>query len=92
MKYEVHLSKSMSPQGKEDTKKMSMVLYASAVGSLMYTILCTRPNISYAVTVVSRFRASLVKCILKYLRSTNDMLLVYGNGELRVDGYTNSYF
>ena len=30
--------------------------------------------------------------ILKYLRKTKDMLLVYENWELRVDGYTNSDF
>ncbi|KAJ8499554.1 hypothetical protein OPV22_010106 [Ensete ventricosum] len=33
-----------------------------------------------------------VKCILKYLRMTKDLLLVYGGGSLQVEGYTNSSF
>ena len=34
---------------------MSKVLYAKAVGSLMYIMVCTRPNISQAVGIVSRY-------------------------------------
>ena len=34
---------------------MRRVLYASTVGSLMYDMVCTRPDIAYAVGVVSRF-------------------------------------
>lgn len=34
---------------------MSRVPYASAVGSLMYAMICTRPDISHAVSVVSRY-------------------------------------
>ena len=32
------------------------------------------------------------KCILKCLRRTKDMMLVFGNGELKVQGYTDSDF
>lgn len=34
---------------------MSRVLYASAVGSLMYVIVNTRPNIAQVVRVMSKF-------------------------------------
>ena len=34
---------------------MKKVSYASAVGSLMYAMVCTRPDIAHAVGVVSRF-------------------------------------
>eukprot|EP00253_Pinus_taeda_P017667 PITA_17667 len=34
---------------------MSKVQYASAVGSLMYAMVCTRPDIAHAVGVVSRY-------------------------------------
>lgn len=37
---------------------MSHVPYSSAVGSIMYTMVCTRPNISQAVSVVSRYMAN----------------------------------
>jgi len=34
---------------------MSRVLYASAVGSLLYAMVCTRPDLVYAVSTVSQF-------------------------------------
>src|SRR5690606_26627241 len=34
---------------------MSRVPYASAVGSLMYAMVCTRPDLAHAVSVVSKF-------------------------------------
>ncbi|XP_031387187.1 secreted RxLR effector protein 161-like [Punica granatum] len=78
---------------------MAQVPYASAIGSLMYAILCTRPDIAYAISVTSRYQSNpgpdhwtTVKNILKYLRRTKDMVLVYGGGELRLDGFTDSDF
>jgi ATP-binding cassette subfamily B (MDR/TAP) protein 1 len=79
---------------------MSKVPYASAVGSIMYTMICTRPNISYALSIASRYQAdlgeshwTLVKNILKYLRRTKDVFLIYGGEEeLIVNGYTNASF
>lgn len=49
------LSAALSPQTEEDKEHMSHVPYASAVGSIMYAMVCTRPDISHAVSVVSRF-------------------------------------
>ena len=49
------LSTDLSPQTDEDKKYMSHVPYASAVGSIMYAMVCTRPDISHAVSVVSRY-------------------------------------
>ena len=56
---------------------MRQVPYASAVGSLKYAMLCTRPDICYLVGMVSRYQSNLglkhwqaVKHILKYLRRT----------------------
>ena len=40
---------------------MSRVPYASAVGSMMYAMVCTHPDISQAVSVVSRYMANLGK-------------------------------
>nr|GEW09586.1 retrotransposon protein, putative, Ty1-copia subclass [Tanacetum cinerariifolium] len=58
-----------------DVERMSKVPCANAVGSIVYLMVCTRPDIAYAVTVVSRYLANLgknyweaVKWILKYLR------------------------
>ena len=49
------LTKEMCPKTQEEKDKMSKVPYASAVGSLMYAMLCTRPDIAHAVGVVSRY-------------------------------------
>ena len=49
------LSKEQSPKTKEERDHMSKVPYASVIGSLMYAMVCTRPDIAHVVGVVSRF-------------------------------------
>ena len=79
---------------------MNDVPYASTVGSIMYAMLCTRPDVSYALSVSSRYQSdpglehwAAVKGILKYRRRTKDLLLVYGGDEeLIVSGYTDASF
>ena len=51
----IHLSKGMSPKTPKEMEQMAKVPYASAIGSLMYAMLCTRPDIAYAVSVTCRF-------------------------------------
>ena len=94
-----HLSKSMCPKTIEERKRMSKIPYASAIGSIMYAMLCTKPDVSFALSVTSRFQSiygeehwAAVKNILKYLRRTKDLFLVYGEGDLQVSGYTDASF
>ena len=47
------LSKTQNPATAEDREKMSKNPYASAIGSIMYAMLCTRPDIAYAVSLTS---------------------------------------
>ena len=61
---------------------MNDVPYASGVGSIMYVMLCTSPDVSYALSVSSRYQSdpglehwAAVKGILKYLRRTKDYSL-----------------
>ena len=58
---------------------MSKVPYASAVGSLMYAMVCRRPDIAHTVVVVSRYMNNpgkehwmAVKWILRYFRGTTN--------------------
>jgi hypothetical protein len=95
----VHLSKKMCPKTQEERDKMRNCPYASAVGSLMYVMLCTRPDIFYAVSIVSRYQSNLgpkhwttVKHILKYLNKTKHYFLVFGSEDLNIQGNTNSDF
>eukprot|EP00253_Pinus_taeda_P028135 PITA_28135 len=47
--------KKLCPKTQEEEEDMSCVPYASAVGSLMYAMVCTRPDIAHAVGVLSKF-------------------------------------
>ena len=49
------LSKKNCPSTKEEKENMSSIPYSSAVGSLIYVRVCTRPDIAHAIGVVSRF-------------------------------------
>src|SRR6202034_4029134 len=51
----LRLSAEQCPKTQEEEEDMSRVPYASAVGSLMYAMVCTRPDIAHAVGVLSRF-------------------------------------
>ena len=55
------LSKEQSPKTAEERDHMALVPYPSAVGSLMYAMVCTRPHIAHAVGVVSRYMVNLGK-------------------------------
>ena len=68
---------------------MEKVPYASVVESLMYAMLCTRPDISYDVRVVSRYQSNLsetrwkvVKRILRYLKGMMNYRLCYQGQDL----------
>jgi len=49
------LSARMSPKTIDDCEYMSYVSYPSAVGSLMYIIVCTRSDLLQAVSMVSTY-------------------------------------
>ena len=55
------LSKRLYPYTKKEKGKISIIPHLSTVGSLMYAMVCTRPDISHAIGVVSRFLAKLGK-------------------------------
>ena len=83
----------------EEKEYMKIIPYASAVGNLMYVMLCTRPDICYSVGIVSRCQSNqgrehwtAVKHIFKYLRRTRDYMLVYLGDELAPIGYIDSDF
>ena len=96
------LNKAQSPSSPAEKEAMSKVPYASAIGSIMYAMLCTRPDVAYALSRCSRYQQNpgmdhwtAVKNILKYLRRTKDRMLVFGglqNQELTVQCYTDASF
>ncbi|KAJ8512154.1 hypothetical protein OPV22_002588 [Ensete ventricosum] len=72
MRYGILLSRSMSPKTPEERADMDKIPYASAIGSIMFIMLCTKPDIAHALSVTSMFQADpgleywkVVKCIHK---------------------------
>ena len=68
----ITFSKAMCPKTQAEREKMGLIPYASAIGSIMYAMLCTRPDVSYALSVTSRYQSNpgeshwmAVKTILK---------------------------
>ena len=93
------LSKEQSPKTKEERDHMSKVPCASAIGSLMYVMVCIRPNIAHTVGVVNRFMSrpgkqhwEAVKWILRYLKGSLDTCLCFIGASLKLQGYVNADF
>jgi len=53
------LSSKLCPQSSKEEEKMSRVPYSSAVESLIYIMAYTRPDLAYAVSIVSRFMSNI---------------------------------
>ena len=97
--HRISLSKrdySITPQERE---RMSRVLYTSIIGSIIYAMTYTRPDMAYSLGIVSRYQSGpgenyrkVIKIILKYLRNTKDQWLVYEKTELKLVKFTDSSF
>jgi hypothetical protein len=96
----IAISKENCPRSSDEKDRMCKVPYASAIGSIKYAMICTRPDVSYALSMTSRYQSNpgeshwtAVKNILKYLKRTKDSFLIYGGDEkLVVKGYTDASF
>ena len=88
LRHGVHLFKKICLSTPEEIQHMSKISYASTIGSLIYAILYTQPDITFAVSVTNRYQSNLgekhwiaVKNILKYLRRTTDLFLIFRRGD-----------
>ena len=91
------LSKEQSPKTAEERDHMALIPYASVVGSLIYAMVCTRPDIAHAVGVVSRYMANpgkehweAVKWLLRYLRGTSSTSLCFGKSNVTLQGFVDA--
>ncbi|XP_077215962.1 uncharacterized protein LOC143850616 [Tasmannia lanceolata] len=78
-------------------RSISQLSYASAIGSLMYAMTCTRPDIAFAVGKLSRHTSNpsnlhwnAINRILKYLKGTIDYGLSYSGYPVVLEGYTDA--
>ena len=90
------LSSRLCPSTKAGKAFMSKFPHTSSVGSLMYAMICTRPDLSHAVSVVSRYMTNpgkehwkAVQWIFKYLRGTTDKWLHCGGSNTDVVGFVD---
>uniref|UniRef100_A0A2N9EH16 Integrase catalytic domain-containing protein n=1 Tax=Fagus sylvatica TaxID=28930 RepID=A0A2N9EH16_FAGSY len=91
------LSKKSCPSSNKEKENMTSIPYSSAVESLMYAMVCTRPDIAHAVGVVSRFMVNpskehweAVKWIFRYLRGSSKSCLSFGSFKPVLEGYTDA--
>ena len=79
---------------------MKNIPYTSAVGSLMYAQVCTRPDIAFAVGVLGRYQSNLgidhwraAKKVMRYLQGTKNYMLMYRRTySLEMIGYSDADF
>ena len=96
------LSKQQEPEEEADIDHMRRIPYSSAVGSIMYAMVCTRPDVAYGIGLVSRFMGNpgkehweAVKWLLRYLKGTEEYGVMFGQvsgASSQVVGYVDSDF
>jgi hypothetical protein len=91
------LSAEQCASSDEDIEYMSKVLYCSVVGSLMYAMVCSRLDLSYAMSIVSRYMSNpgkehwrAVQWIFRFLKGTTDHCLQFGRTAKGLIGYVDS--
>ena len=100
MSHGITLSKKQCPQTLDERVRMNQIQYDFLIGLIMYAMICTRPDVSYALSATSRYQSdpgeahwTAAKNILKYLKRNKDKFLVYGGTkDLVVEGYTDASF
>jgi hypothetical protein len=91
------LSVEQCASSDEDIEYMSKVPYCSVVGSLMYAMVCSRPDLSYVISIVRRYMSNpgkehwrAVQWIFRFLRGTADHCLQFGRTAKGLIGYVDS--
>ncbi|RVW78512.1 Retrovirus-related Pol polyprotein from transposon TNT 1-94 [Vitis vinifera] len=82
---------------KNDGRSVAQLEYASAIGSLMYAAQCTRADISFAVSKLSRFTSNpsvehwkAIGRVLGYLKNTKELSLQYSKFPAIIEGYSDA--
>ncbi|KAL0793897.1 hypothetical protein Bca101_065274 [Brassica carinata] len=92
------LSSATEREIREQGDSMRDVPYQSAVGSIMYSMVGTRPDLAYAVGMVCRFMSNplkihwqAVKWILRYIKGSTKMKLSFRKeGPFIIKGYCDA--
>ena len=87
------LSQRLCPKTSEEKEQVSKIPYLSAVGSLMYVMMCIRLDICHAVGMDRIYQSNpsqehwkAVKRILRYLKGTSNYSLCYQGNDMQLKG------
>jgi hypothetical protein len=91
------LNKNQCSQTDEEKDRMRNVPYHQAVGSLMWAAVVTRPDIAFAVSLLSQFMENpgkthweAIKRVFKYLKGTKNNELIIGKIKNGLIGYSDA--
>jgi hypothetical protein len=91
------LSDKQCAESDDGLEYISKVSYSSAIGSHMYAMVYSRPDLSHAMSVVSRYMDNpgreywkVVQWIFRYLRGSSNACLCFGKSEDGLFGYVDS--
>ncbi|KAM2509975.1 hypothetical protein PS1_034510 [Malus domestica] len=92
------LSSLQCPKTDKENLQMKNIPYANLVGSLMYAMVCSRPDIAHAVGMVSRYMHNpgkehwqAAKWILRYLHGTRDVGLCFERDDSGIGHFAVGY-
>ena len=57
MYHGMSLSKTQCPIMQDERDRMSKIPYASAIGSIMYAMVCTQSDVSYALIMTRKYQS-----------------------------------
>ena len=92
--------KFQCPKNQYEIDQMKVVPYASAIGSLQYAQVCTRPDLAFVTGILGRYQSNpgqahwiMVKKALRYVQGTKGLMLTYRKSDsLEIEGYSDADF
>ncbi|KAK8506723.1 hypothetical protein V6N12_002170 [Hibiscus sabdariffa] len=88
MRHGISFSKEICPSTPQEREQMSQIPYALAIGSIMYAMICTRPDLSYALSMTSRYQANPGEDVVELYCDNNGPLRKQRNPDLIKDPNT----
>ncbi|KAL0451861.1 UNVERIFIED_CONTAM: Retrovirus-related Pol polyprotein from transposon TNT 1-94 [Sesamum latifolium] len=95
------LCKNQSPNSETEKEPMKNIPYSNAIGSVLYLMISTRPDIAYVVSCLSRFMSNAgiphweaLKWLLRYLNSSVDIGIIFSklSDDVKLVGYVDSNY
>ncbi|KAL5548154.1 hypothetical protein UlMin_003385 [Ulmus minor] len=94
-----NFSDELCPKTDIEREQMKNIPYSNAIGSLMYSMVSTRPDLSFAISVLSRYMSNpgkphwqALKWVFRYIKGTLSIGLIYKrkNKDLWLEGFIDS--